>query len=233
MATDGKRLREARQKVDPAARLGFDDALSLLKDLPKAKFDETVEVSINLGVDTKKGDQGVRGTVVLPHGTGRVPKVVVFAAGEAAREAETAGADVVGAEDLVEKIAGGWDEFDILVATPDLMRIVGRLGKKLGPRMPSKKAGNITPDVGAAVRELKSGKVEFRADRGGVLHVPIGKLSFDEASLRDNFKTLLAEVIRARPTGAKGQYLRNITLCSTMSPGIKLDLGEARQLAEV
>lgn len=233
MAREGKRLREARQRVTPTQRHGLDEALSLLKSLPKTKLDETVEVALNLGVDTKKGDQGVRGTVVLPHGTGKVPKVAVFATGEAAREAEGAGADIVGAEDLVEKIEAGWNDFDILVASPELMRIVGRLGKKLGPRMPSKKAGNITPDVGAAVRELKSGKVEFRADRGGVVHVPIGKLSFDDERLRDNFRTLLTEVARARPTGAKGQYLRNVTICSTMSPGIKIDLTEVRQLVEV
>jgi len=233
MATEGKRLREARKSVPPTKRFQLDEALTLLKSLPKPKFDETVEVAVNLGVDTKKGDQTVRGTVVLPHGTGKVPRVAVFAAGEAAREAEAAGADVVGAEDLVEKIEGGWEEFDILVAVPELMRVVGRLGRKLGPRMPSKKAGNITPDVAAAVRELKSGKVEFRADRGGVIHVPLGKVSFDDESLRDNFKTLLSEVFRARPSGAKGQYLKNVTICSTMSPGIKLDLAEVRELAEL
>ena len=232
MAKDGKRLRTAREGVERSQRYPFDDALSLLKALPKARFDETVEVSLNLGIDTRQGDQSIRGTVVLPHGTGKVPKVAVFATGEAVREAEAAGADVVGAEDLVEKIEGGWDDFDILVATPDLMRIVGRLGRKLGPRMPSRKAGNITPDVGGAVKELKSGKVEFRADRGGVVHVPIGKLSFDDDRLRDNFKTLLSEVIRARPAGSKGQYLNGVTLCSTMGPGIKLDPSEVRRLVE-
>lgn len=233
MGRDGKRLEEARKGIVRTRRYQLDEALIVLKSSPRAKFDETVEVSLKLGIDTKKGDQSVRGTVVLPHGTGKVPRVAVFATGEAAREAEEAGADLVGAEDLVEKIDGGWNDFDVLVAVPEMMRIVGRLGKKLGPRMPSKKAGNITAEVGAAVRELKSGKVEFRADRGGVIHVPIGKVSFDDDRLRDNFRSLLGEIARARPSGAKGQYLRSLTLCSTMGPGIKLDLTEVRQLGEV
>lgn len=232
MAKEGKRLRLAQEQIDRVRRYSLEEALKLLKSLPPTRFDQTVEIAANLGVDTRHGDQAVRGTVVLPHGTGKVPKVAVFATGETAREALAAGADTVGAEDLVEKIEAGWDDFDILVATPDLMRIVGRLGKKLGPRMPSKKAGNITQDAAGAVRELKSGKVEFRADRGGVVHVPIGKLSFDDQQLRDNFVTLLSELIRSKPSTAKGQYLKALTLSSTMSPGIKLNLQEVQQLAE-
>jgi large subunit ribosomal protein L1 len=211
--------------------MSFDEALGLLRQIPPAKFNETVEVAINLAVDTRQSDQVVRGTVTLPHGTGKVPRVAVFAAGEAARAAREAGADEVGAEDLVKKIDEGWMEFDILVATPDLMRVVGRLGKKLGPRMPSKKAGNITPDVGGAVRELKAGRLEFRADKAGVVHVPIGKLSFEDVQLRDNFLTLMGEILHARPAGIKGQYLKSVTLSSTMGAGLKLDPHQVRELA--
>jgi len=228
----GKAFAEVATKIDRSARVSVDEALSLLRQGPQAKFDETVEVALNLGVDTRQGDQAVRGTVTLPHGTGKVPRVAVFAAGEAAREAKEAGADEVGAEELVQKIEAGWDDFDVLVATPDLMRLVGRLGKKLGPRMPSKKAGNITTEVGRAVRELKSGRLEFRADKAGVVHVPIGKMSFDDDKLRDNLRTLLSEILRSRPSTVKGQYLRGVTICSTMGPGIKIDVNRAREFAE-
>lgn len=229
--TTGKTMAPFRAQLDRSRRMSFDEALGLLRQIPPAKFNETVEVAINLAVDTRQSDQVVRGTVTLPHGTGKVPRVAVFAAGEAARAAREAGADEVGAEDLVKKIDEGWMEFDILVATPDLMRVVGRLGKKLGPRMPSKKAGNITPDVGGAVRELKAGRLEFRADKAGVVHVPIGKLSFEDVQLRDNFLTLMGEILHARPAGIKGQYLKSVTLSSTMGAGLKLDPHQVRELA--
>lgn len=227
----GKVMLAARKQLDGSRRFSFDEALGLLREMPRAKFDETVEVAINLAVDTRQSDQVVRGTVVLPHGTGKVPRVAVFAAGEAAREARQAGADEVGAEDLVKRIEEGWEEFDVLVAVPELMRVVGRLGKKLGPRMPSKKAGNITPDVGGAVRELKAGRLEFRADKAGVVHVPIGKMSFADSHLHENFVTLVTEVVRSRPAGLKGQYLKSVAICSTMGPGLKLDPHNVRELA--
>jgi len=227
----GKALAPVRAKLDRARRYSLEEALVLLRQVPPAKFDESVEVAVNLAIDTRQSDQVVRGTVTLPHGTGKVPRVAVFATGEAAREAREAGADEVGAEDLVKKIEDGWEEFDILVATPELMRIVGRLGKKLGPRMPSKKAGNITPDVGGAVRELKAGRLEFRADKAGVVHVSVGKMSFEDAQLRDNFVTLIAEISRARPAGVKGQFLKSVSICSTMGPGVKLDVHQVRELA--
>jgi large subunit ribosomal protein L1 len=227
----GKALGSVRAKLDRAQRYSFEDALALLRQVPPAKFDESLEVAVNLAIDTRQSDQVVRGTVTLPHGTGKVPRVAVFATGEPAREAREAGADEVGAEDLVKKIEEGWEEFDVLVATPDLMRIVGRLGRKLGPRMPSKKAGNITPDVGGAVRELKAGRLEFRADKAGVVHVPMGKMSFDDAKLRDNFVTLITEISRSRPAGVKGQYLKSVSISSTMGPGLKLDLHQVRELA--
>ena len=227
----GKALAPVKAKLDRSRRYSFEEALRLLREVPRAKFDETVEVAINLAVDTRQSDQMVRATISLPHGTGKVPRVAVFAAGEAARAAREAGADEVGAEDLVEKIEGGWEEFDVLVATPDLMRVVGRLGKKLGPRMPSKKAGTITPDVGQAVRELKAGRLEFRADKAGVVHVPIGKMSFDDEQLRDNFAALMAEVLRCRPPGVKGQFVKRVALSTTMGPGLKLDVQQVREMA--
>jgi len=229
----GKIMSAARKQLDRSRRLSLDEALVLLRQMPPAKFDETVEVAVNLAVDTRQSDQVVRGTVVLPHGTGKVPRVAVFAAGEAAREARQAGADEVGAEDLVKKIEEGWEEFDVLVATPEMMRVVGRLGKKLGPRMPSKKAGNITPDVGGAVRELKAGRLEFRADKAGVVHVAIGKMSFADSQLRDNFVSLMTEIARSRPAGLKGQYLRGVAISSTMGPGLKLDPHNVRELAGI
>lgn len=224
-----KRYQEAAKKVDPERYYTLDEALELLSEIATADFDETVECAIKLGVVPGKGDQNVRGTVVLPHGTGKVPRVAVFAEGEAVRAAEAAGADRAGGEDLVKAIQDGWDDFDILVAQPQMMRIVGPLGKMLGPRMPSKKAGNITEDVAAAVASLKSGKVEFKMDRGAVLHVPIGKVSFGPEKLRENFLTLLDAVIAARPAAATGRYIRSVTLSTSMGPGIKLDVSDLMQ----
>ncbi len=227
MAKRSKRYLEVAKKVDKDATYPVEEALNLVKELATAKFDETVEVHIKLGVDPAKGDQQVRGTVVLPHGTGKVPRVVVFAEGEAAKQAEEAGADRVGGEDLVKEIEEGWDEFDVLVAQPQMMRIVGRLGKKLGPRMPSKKAGTITQDVAGVVKELKSGRVEYRIDRGGVIHAPIGKVSYPVEHLMENFYVLLDAILQARPAGVTGRYIRSITVTSSMGPGIKVDVDKA------
>lgn len=227
MAKKGsKRYEAAREKVADDRYYSIEEAIELVKETATANFDETVECAIKLGVVPGKGDQNVRGTVVLPHGTGKVPRVAVFAEGEAVREAEAAGADRVGGEDLVEAIQNGWDDFDVLVAQPQMMRIVGPLGKQLGPRMPSKKAGNITDDVAAAVKSLKSGKVEFKMDRGAVLHVPIGRVSFSTEQLVENFNTLISAVLAARPAAATGRFIRSITLSSTMGPGVKVDVSE-------
>jgi len=223
----GKRYRAAAEKVGSRQVYPVDEALALVKQLASAGFDETVEVAIKLGVQPGKGDQNVRGTIVLPHGTGKVPRVAVFAEGETVRAAEAAGADRVGGEDLVKAIDEGWDEFDILVAQPSMMRVVGPLGKKLGPRMPSKKAGNVTDDVAAAVAALKSGRAEFKMDRGAVLHVSIGKVSFDAQQLKENLQVLMGAVIAARPSSASGRYIRSIAVSSSMGPGIMLDTADA------
>ncbi|MFO8080908.1 MAG: 50S ribosomal protein L1 [Armatimonadota bacterium] len=220
--TASRRYEEAREKVDVKHYYTLDEAVSLVKDTATADFDETVDCAIKLGVQAGKGDQNVRGTVILPHGTGKVPRVAVFAEGEAVRAAEEAGADRVGGEDLVEDIRNGWDEFDILVAQPQMMRIVGPLGKQLGPRMPSKKAGNITDDVGTAVESLKGGKVEFKMDRGAVLHVPLGLTSFSDEEIRENFEALIKAVVAARPAAFSGRFIRSITLSATMGPGVKV-----------
>ncbi|MEA3401211.1 MAG: 50S ribosomal protein L1 [Armatimonadota bacterium] len=219
---NSRRYEEARERVDVQRYYPLDEALDLVKETATADFDETVDCAIKLGVAAGRGDENVRGTVVLPHGTGKVPRVAVFAEGEAVREAEAAGADRVGDEDLVEDIRNGWDEFDVLVAQPQMMRIVGPLGKQLGPRMPSKKAGNITEDVGSAVESLKAGKVEFKMDRGAVLHVPLGLASFDKEQLRENFETLIEAVVAARPASFSGRYIKSITLSATMGPGVKV-----------
>ncbi len=232
MPKRSKRYTALLEKVDREKFYSIDEAIQLVKDTASAKFDETVEVHIKLGVDPAKGEQQVRGTVVLPHGTGKVPRVAVFAEGEVAKQALEAGADRVGAEDLVQDIENGWEDFDILVAQPQLMRIVGRLGRKLGPRMPSKKAGTITQDVADVVRELKSGRVEFRIDRGGVIHAPIGKVSFPPEHLRENLLTLLEAILNARPAGVTGRYIRSITLSSSMGPGIKVNVDEAVSAAQ-
>jgi large subunit ribosomal protein L1 len=226
MAVMTKREKAARALYEEAKPYPVEEALAVLKKLPGAKFDESVDMSVRLGVDPKHADQMVRGAIVLPHGIGKTVRVAVFAKGDKEREAREAGADVVGAEDLVERIQGGWMEFDSAVATPDLMGQVGRLGKVLGPRglMPNPKLGTVTFDVARAVRELKAGKVEFRVDKAGNIHVPVGKKSFAMEQLADNALALLEAIVRAKPSASKGQYLRSITLSSTMGPGVRVDV---------
>ncbi len=228
MARHGKKYLEAAKLLDVHKRYSVDEAVSLVQktaQLTKRKFDETVDVAIKLGVDPKHADQMVRGAVVLPHGIGKTVRVAVFAKGDKAREATEAGADVVGAEDLAAKVQEGWMDFDVAIATPDMMGVVGRLGKVLGPRglMPNPKVGTVTADVSRAVRESKAGKVEFRAEKAGIVHVPVGKASFETKRLQDNVNAILDTIIRAKPATAKGVYLKGVTLSTTMGPGIKLD----------
>ena len=226
MPTLTKRAKAAEAVYDREKAHGVEEAIGILEKLPRAKFDETVDLSLRLGVDPKHADQMVRGAVVLPHGIGKAVRVAVFAKGEKDREAREAGADVVGAEDLVERVQGGWLEFDSAIATPDLMGQVGRLGKVLGPRglMPNPKLGTVTFDVSRAVREAKAGKVEFRVDKAGNVHVPVGKRSFNQMQLSANALALLEAIIRAKPSASKGQYLRTVTVSSTMGPAIKVDV---------
>ncbi len=221
----GKKYEASKKMVDKPA-YALPEAMPLVKKVAFAKFDESVEVSMRLGVDPKHADQMVRGTVVLPHGLGKTTRVIVIASGEKVREAREAGADEVGAEDLVQKIQGGWMDFDAVVATPDMMKSVGRLGKILGPRgmMPNPKTGTVTMDVAKAVQELKAGKVEFRVDKTGIIHCAVGKVSFDADKLADNARALIVSVIRAKPASAKGHYVRDITVSSTMGPGIPIEL---------
>ena len=222
----GKRYAEARKLVDRTNLYDVEEAVSLVKKSATAKFDETVEAHIRLGVDGRHADQQVRGAVVLPHGTGKKVRVLVFAKGDKVAEAEAAGADYVGGEELVPRIQKeGWLDFDVVVATPDMMGIVGRLGRILGPkgRMPNPKAGTVTMDVTKAVNDIKAGKIEYRLDKTNIIHVPIGKVSFTEEQLADNFHTLIGAIIKARPSAAKGQYLRSVVITSTMGPGIKLN----------
>ena len=220
-----KRYDAAATRIQADRAYGLEEALDVLQGMPAAKFDESVDLSFRLGVDPKHADQMVRGAVVLPHGIGKQVRVAVFAKGEKEREAREAGADVVGAEDLVERVQGGWMEFDTAIATPDLMGQVGRLGKVLGPRglMPNPKLGTVTFDVGRAVREAKAGKVEFRVDKAGNIHTPVGKRSFSPEHLRANAMTVIEAIVRAKPAAAKGTYLRTLTISSTMSPGVKID----------
>jgi len=220
-----KRYDAAAAKVDPAKPYSVEEAIGTLKGMPAAKFDESVDLSFRLGVDPKHADQMVRGAVVLPHGIGKTVRVAVFAKGEKEREAREAGADVIGAEDLVEKVQGGFMEFDTTIATPDLMGQVGRLGKVLGPRglMPNPKLGTVTFDIGRAVREAKAGKVEFRVDKAGNIHTPIGKRSFTTEQLAANALALIEAIVRAKPAAAKGTYLRTLSVSSTMSPAVRLD----------
>ena len=220
-----KRYDAAAARIQADRAYGLEEALEVLQGMPAAKFDESVDLSFRLGVDPKHADQMVRGAVVLPHGIGKQVRVAVFAKGEKEREAREAGADVVGAEDLVERVQGGWMEFDTAIATPDLMGQVGRLGKVLGPRglMPNPKLGTVTFDVGRAVREAKAGKVEFRVDKAGNIHTPVGKRSFSAEHLRANAMTVIEAIVRAKPAAAKGTYLRSLTLSTTMGPGIPLD----------
>ncbi len=220
-----KKYAVAREKVDRNRRYNLDEAISIMKGNAFAKFDESVEVAIRLGVNPKHADQMVRGTVALPHGTGKKIRIAVFAAGEKAEEARAAGADIVGAEDLAEKVKGGFMDFDVAVATPDMMRVLGPLGKVLGPRglMPNPKTGTVTMDLGRAVKELKAGRIEFRVDRQANVAVSVGKVSFDPGQIKENVETFLGAVMRAKPASAKGTYLLSCSLCSTMGPGIKLD----------
>lgn len=207
------------QAYDPA------EALRIVKEIASAKFDETIEVHIKLGVDPRHADQQVRGTVSLPHGTGKTVKVLVFAKGEKAKEAEAAGADYVGAEEIAEKIQGGWFDFDVAVATPDMMSVVGRLGKILGPRglMPNPKAGTVTFDIERTINELKAGRIEYRVDKTSIIHAPIGRVSFDNDKLLDNLNVFAEALIKAKPAAAKGQYMRSASVCSTMGPGVKIN----------
>jgi large subunit ribosomal protein L1 len=234
MSGQGKRYREAVSKVDREREYTPAEAVKLLKELPTAKFDETVEVSFRMGVDPRKADQLIRGTVSLPHGTGRSVRVAAFAQGDKAREAQEAGADVVGGEELVEEIIKGNIDFDAAVATPDVMSIVGKAGRVLGPRglMPNPKAGTVTNDLGKAVRDIKAGRLEYRVDRQGNLHLVIGKSSFDERRLLDNYLAVVDEVIRAKPATSKGKYIKTVTVSSTMGPGIKIDPNRVRDVAE-
>src|SRR5437667_519624 len=225
MKKHGKKYRAAAEKIDAGRKYNLEEAVKKLKEITFAKFDETVELTMWLGVDPRKADQLVRGTLVLPHGLGRSKTVLVIAQGEKIKEAEDAGADFVGGEDMVNKIKGGWLDFDAVIATPDMMRFVGGLGKVLGPRglMPNPKTGTVTPDVKTAVRETKAGKVEYRVDKTGVIHTGVGKISFDEAKLVENTRALLDAVAKAKPSTAKGKYMKKLNLASTMSPGILLD----------
>ncbi|HEX5261411.1 MAG TPA: 50S ribosomal protein L1 [Gaiellales bacterium] len=230
----GKAYTNARSAIDREKLYAPLDAVRTLKSLQTAKFDETVEVHMRLGVNVRHADQQLRGTLFLPHGLGKSVMVAVFAQGEKAKEAEDAGADVVGGDDLAARIEGGWTEFDVAVATPDMMGTVGRLGRILGPqgKMPSPKAGTITFDIGKAVTDVKAGKIEYRTDRTGIIHVAIGKKSFEEKALVENYGAVLDEILRSKPAAAKGRYLRSITLASTMGPGLRLDPGRTRDLLE-
>jgi large subunit ribosomal protein L1 len=212
------------EKIDREHLYGPEEAATLVKQNATASFDETVEIALKLNIQKGRGDQTVRGTMVLPHGTGKVPRVAVFADGEAAQQAKDAGADRVGSDDLVSAIDEGWEDFDVLVAHPSMMQMVGRLGRKLGPRMPNKKAGNITDDVATAVSTLKAGKVEYRADRGGVVHLPVGKASFADEQLVENLHAVIEAIVAARPAGISGRFIQSASLSSTMGPGVKLDL---------
>ncbi len=229
MANKGKRYQDVRKLVDSSRVYPPAEALQLIRKCATAKFDETVEVAFKLGVDPRHADQQVRGTVVLPNGTGRDVTVAVFAKGEKAQEAEAAGADVVGAEDLAERIQGGWLDFDVAIATPDMMSVVGKLGRVLGPRglMPNPKTGTVTMEVAKAVSDVKAGKVEFRVTKEAGMHVPIGKVSFDEDKLMGNYRALLDAVTKARPQASKGVYIRKLAVSSTMGPGIRVNPGEA------
>lgn len=225
MAKQGKKFRQAAAKVDSTKRYALDEAIALVRELKFSKFDESVDVSINLGVDPRHADQMVRGAVVLPHGTGKTVKVAVFAKGDKAKEAEAAGADIVGAEDLAKRIEEGFLGFDKAIATPDMMGVVGKLGKVLGPRglMPNPKVGTVTTDVARAIRETKAGKIEFRVEKAGIVHAPIGKVSMAPEQIAANLTELLATVMRLKPSTAKGVYLKGVAISTTMGPGVKLD----------
>jgi large subunit ribosomal protein L1 len=233
MSGNGKSYRATLAKIDRSQRYALEDALGLLKETARAKFDETVEMAVRLGVDPRQADQNVRGTVSLPHGMGKTVRVLAFAKGEKEKEAQEAGADFVGNDDLIKKISEGWFEFDKTVATPDMMATVGRIGKILGPRglMPNPKTGTVTVEIGKAVKEIKAGKLEFRVDKAGIVHVPVGKASFNPEKLIDNAKAVLMSILRAKPASAKGNYVRGVTISTTMGPGIKIDLSQVRAMA--
>jgi large subunit ribosomal protein L1 len=230
----GKRYRDGVARIERAREYPLDEAVEVLKSLPKAKFDETVELSVKLGVDPKHADQQVRGTVLLPHGTGKDVRVLVLTRGEKEQEARDAGADFVGSKEFIDKIHGGWLEFDVAIATPDMMGEVGKLGRVLGPRglMPNPKSGTVTFDVAKAVKDSKAGKIEYRVDKGANVHVPIGRISFDKSKLIENVRALMLELLRAKPASAKGKYIRSVHVSSTMGPSVELDsamlLGELR-----
>lgn len=230
MAGAGKRIRAIKKQVERTKLYSFDEACTLLVNTKSTKFDETVDVAIRLGIDARKTEQAVRGSVAFPHGLGKEVRVAVFAKGEKAQEAQAAGADIVGAEDLVEKIKGGFLDFDALVATPDMMAQVGKVGKQLGPRglMPSPKVGTVTFDVGATVKSIKAGRAEFRIDKAGILHVPVGKASFGADKVKENIVALMAVVNKSKPSTSKGVYLRSASMSLTMGPGIKFDLAQFR-----
>ena len=230
----GKRYRSILEKIDKNKLYSPWEALSLIKEISNANFDEAVEVAIRLGIDPKKADQLVRGTVILPHGTGKIPKVLVFAKGEKVKEAEKAGAEIVGGEDLAEKIKDGFLDFDVAIATPDMMRVVGRLGKILGPRglMPNPKTGTVTFEVGKAIQDAKKGKVEYRIDKYAIVHLILGKVSFSVKELVENYAILIYEIMKAKPSAAKGKYLRSIHFSSSMGPSVSVDTSIIRDLIE-
>lgn len=232
MAKHGKKFYASREKVDRNQRYTFEDGVSAVIEAKYATFDESVDVAVRLGVDPRHADQMVRGTVVLPHGTGKTVRVAVFAKGEKEQEAKDAGADVVGADELAEKIQGGWLEFDRCVATPDMMAVVGKLGRVLGPRgmMPNTKTGTVTFELEKAIKEIKAGKIQFRVDKAGIVHAPIGKSSFGAEKLKENLEALMETLMRMKPSSAKGTYVKGITLSSTMGPGVKLDTGEVKTM---
>jgi len=234
MAKHGRSFIEARSKVDREAEHPPAEAVKLVKELKRAKFDESVEIHVRTGLNVRHADEQLRGTIALPNGLGKSVTVAVFAKGDKAREAEEAGADVVGAEDLAERIQGGFDDFDVAIATPDMMPVVGRLGRILGPagKMPNPKVGTVTQDVAKAVSESKAGRLEYRTDRTAIVHLPIGKVSFEDRKLLENYAALIDELIRAKPAVAKGRYLRTITLSTTMGPGIKVDPTRTRDILE-
>lgn len=224
MKTHGKKYNEIAKSYDAEKLYAADEAVALVKNNAKAKFDETVEIHVRLGVDPKKSDQNVRGTVILPHGTGRSVKVIAFAKGDKGKEAEAAGADIVGDDDLIERVKAGFTDFDIAVATPDMMPQIGKeLGRVLAQKMPNPKSGTVSPNIGAAIKDIKAGKVEYRLDKFGIVHTIVGKASFEEAKLAENLTTLVEALMRAKPAAAKGTYIRSITVTSTMGPGVKVD----------
>src|SRR5690625_1564480 len=230
MAKKGKRHQEALKLVDRSKSYDIEEAIKLLKEAAKANFDETVEAAFRLGVDPKKADQQIRGAMVLPHGTGKTQRVLVFAKGDKAKEAEVAGADYVGESDYINQINQGWFEFDVIVATPDMMAEVGKLGRVLGPKglMPNPKTGTVTFEVEKAVKDIKAGKVEYRVDKSANIHVPIGKVSFDSEKLQENFAALTEQLVKVKPQSSKGTYMKNVSVTSTMGPGIKVDVSRYR-----